>query len=302
MSAQTSDRVRELTAGRIRFVHATVVRAQVPSSARAGDDAIVLEDGSIEGFVGGQCAESSVRSAALSVLANGESVLLRVLPEGEAGFPDSPGAQVVVNPCLSGGALEIFLEPMVPPPVVEVVGDTPVADAVISIADVLGYTSARRLPGTVPESAVPESAAAVIVASHGRDEIESLRAALAGGVGYIALVASRRRGAAVLDQLGLTEDERARISTPAGLDIGAKTAPEVALSIMAEVITAVRAPSTPGASAPTRSAPAQVIDPVCGMTVTVMPDTPHLSLDGGDLWFCNPHCLQRYVEAAGQPG
>lgn len=297
MSTHGSDRARGLVVGRVRFVHATVVRAQVPSSARAGDDAIVLEDGSIEGFVGGQCAEGSVRSAALRVLANGESVLLRVLPEGETGFPDSPGAQVVVNPCLSGGALEIFLEPMLPPPLVEVVGDTPVADAVVTIADVLGYATARRLPGTVPDTA-----AAMIVASHGRDEIESLRAALAAGVGYIALVASRRRGQAVLDELDLRADERARISTPAGLDIGARTAPEVALSILAEVITAVRSPSTPGTSAPTRSAPAQVIDPVCGMAVTVMPDTPRMSVDGTDFWFCNPHCLQRYADAAGQPG
>ena len=147
MSAFSAQRMRELTTEGIRFVHATVVRAQVPSSARPGDAAIVLEDGSIEGFVGGQCAESSVRSAALTALANGESLLLRVLPEGGPGFPESPGAQIVVNPCLSGGALEIFLEPMLPPPVVQIFGETPVADALAAIADVLGYTSVRWSAG-----------------------------------------------------------------------------------------------------------------------------------------------------------
>ena len=116
MSRGMAARVRELSAGRVPFVHATVVRAQVPSSAKAGDDAVVLPDGTIEGFVGGQCAETSVRTAALGALRDGETVLLRVLPDDSAPFPDSPGAQVVVNTCLSGGALEIFLRPMLPAP------------------------------------------------------------------------------------------------------------------------------------------------------------------------------------------
>src|SRR3954453_21501688 len=123
MSSAIAARMAELAGRHVPFVHATVVRAERPTSARAGDDAIVLADGSIEGFVGGQCAETSVRTAALGALQDGRSVLLRVLPEGDVEFPDSPGAQVVVNECLSGGALEIFLEPMFPPPPVEIVGD-----------------------------------------------------------------------------------------------------------------------------------------------------------------------------------
>jgi xanthine dehydrogenase accessory factor len=292
VSARTDERARELTAEGVRFVHATVVRAQVPSSARAGDAAIVLEDGSIEGFVGGQCAESSVRSAALAALANGESVLLRVLPEDGVGFPDSPGAQIVVNPCLSGGALEIFLEPMLPPPVVQIAGTTPVADALVAIGDVLGYTSARW------EAGRPIAASdAFVVASHGRDETGPIRAALAANACYIALVASPRRGAAVLEELGLDDAQRARISTPAGLDIGARTAPEVALSILAEVINAVRAPTS---TAPVRSAPAQVVDPICGMTVSVLPDTAHLVVDGADFWFCGTRCREHFAASAGR--
>lgn len=288
-----SSRLTELTAQRVPFVHATVVRAQVPTSAHAGDDAIVLGDGSIEGFVGGQCAETSVRTAALSALSDGRSVLLRVLPDGDAAFPDSPGAQVVVNSCLSGGALEIFLEPMLPAPLIEIVGTTPVADALVAIAEVLGYATARSLPGVAPTGA-----AAVIVASHGRDEVASIRAGLDAGVGYIALVASRRRGSAVLDDLGCTEAERARINTPAGLDIGARTAAEVALSILAEVITAVRRPiAAAGSSAmgETAAAPATAVDPVCGMTVTILPDAPTLLVAGERFWFCNPRCRDTYA-------
>jgi xanthine dehydrogenase accessory factor len=292
VTASISSRVVELTADRVPFVHAVVVRAQFPTSAHAGDAAIVLGDGSIEGFVGGQCAENSVRAAALDALANGEPVLLRVLPEGDVSFPESYGAQVVVNPCLSGGAMEIFLEPILPAPLVQVVGSTPVADAVATIAGVLGYVPSRA-------GSIDPDAAAVIVASHGRDELETLRAALDAGIEYIALVASRRRGQSVLDELGLDAGERSRISTPAGLDIGARTPPEVALSILAEVITSVRS-KQPRRIPIAIASPAQVIDPVCGMTVTVMPDTPHLVADGQDFWFCNPGCRDRYAEVVGQ--
>jgi len=109
-----SERVQQLRRLRTPFVHATVVRAQQPTSAHPGDQAILLSDGTIEGFVGGQCAQNSVRKAALGALQAGDSVLLRVLPDGEIHFPEAPGACVVVNPCLSGGALEIFLAPQVP--------------------------------------------------------------------------------------------------------------------------------------------------------------------------------------------
>jgi xanthine dehydrogenase accessory factor len=294
VTTRIADRVRELKGERVPFVHATVVRAQAPSSARTGDDAIVFSDGSMEGFVGGVCAESSVRTAALGALAAGDSVLLRVLPEGSPTFPDLPGAQVVVNPCLSGGALEIFLEPVLPAPLVQIVGTAPVAEAVLAICDVLGYTTARALLGVTAEGA-----SAVVVASHGRDEHEAIRSALDAGVGYIALVASHRRGQAVLDELGLTADERARISTPAGLPIGALTPAEVALSILAEVVTSVRshplpvAPSTRQVPVPV---PVQVIDPICGMTVTVMPDTPHLHVSGEQFWFCSSGCRDLYAE------
>ena len=112
----------QLRLARTPFVHATVVRAQQPTSAHAGDQAIMLSDGTIEGFVGGQCAQNSVRKAALGALQTNQSVLLRVLPDGDVAFPEAPGACVVVNPCLSGGALEIFLVPQVPAGFVHLAG------------------------------------------------------------------------------------------------------------------------------------------------------------------------------------
>ena len=283
MTAAVDDRVRLLTEQRRPFVHATVVRAQEPTSARPGDDAVILSDGSIEGFVGGQCAESSVRAAALETLRDGQTLLLRVLPDGSSAFPDTPGAQVVVNPCLSGGAIEIFLRPVLPPPVVRVVGGSPIADAVAGLVAFLGYEAVR--------DGAFDGASAVVIAGLGKGEQDGLRAALDAGVGYIALVASPRRGPQGLAERGLTDAERARIDTPAGVWIGARTPPEIALSIMTSVVERIRlSPSSPPVEAP-----AQAVDPVCGMTVLVTPDALHAVVDGTDYWFCGPGCMARHT-------
>src|SRR5450631_375947 len=147
MTHRMAGRVAELTSARVPFVHATVVRAQKPTSARPGDDAVVLGDGTIEGFVGGHCAEGSVRSAALNALPDGQTLLLRVLPEGEEPFPESPSARVVVNPCLSGGALEIVLEPLLPAPLMVAIGNTPITNALLAMAEPLGFVGQQRPPG-----------------------------------------------------------------------------------------------------------------------------------------------------------
>ena len=292
MAHRMTARAAELRSERAAFVHATVVRAQSPTSARPGDDALVLADGAIEGFVGGQCAEASVRAAALGALEDGEPLLLRVLPAGEPGFPEAEGARVVVNPCLSGGALEIFLEPHLPAPVVAVVGETPIADALALMAEPLGFTfdSYRTLAGHQPEGA-----SAVIVCSLGGDEVESLRSALDAAVPFIGLVASRRRGEALLAAAGLSDAERSRIHTPVGLDIGARSAAEIALSIMAQLVQELRSGGLGGAGRLSEDRPAKPVDPVCGMTLVVGPTTPHLQVDGVDIWFCSAHCRDTYA-------
>lgn len=286
---EMTTRIHELTTQRVPFVHAVVVRAQVPTSAQAGDEAIVLPDGTIEGFVGGQCAQQSVRIAALDALRQRESMLLRVVPEDDTAFPDRPGAEVVVNPCLSGGAMEVFLEPLLPPPVVWIVGDSPIAASVARTAELLDF---------VPRRDSTQGATAVVIASHGDHEEPSIRAALDANVGYIGLVASKRRAEAVFADMGLTEDERARIRSPAGLDIGARTAPEIAVSIMAEVIAAIRIKhigAAGGEAGDTAAKPVIAEDPVCGMTITVGPETPHALVDGVDVWFCADTCRRRYL-------
>ena len=279
------------------YVRATVVRAQEPASARPGDSAVVLPDGTIEGFVGGQCASPSVRSTALEALRTGESVLLRVLPDAGPSFPESPGAVVVVNPCLSGGALEIYLEPVLPTSVVRVVGSSPTARAVRELAPSVGL--AVRGEDDVVE---PGTVLATVIATHGGDEVGAVRDALAAGSGMVGLVASRTRGRAVLVELGeggLGEDELARVHPHVGVDIGARTPQEIAVSIVAALVRAVRVDGLrPLEPAPLTATPTTAVDPVCGMTVVVHDGTPHAVVDGMDVWYCCPGCRDAHVAAA----
>jgi xanthine dehydrogenase accessory factor len=292
-----NERAQQLRRARTPFVHATVVRAQQPTSSHPGDQAILLPDGTIEGFVGGQCAQSSVRKAALGALQTNQSMLLRVLPDGDVSFPDAPGACVEVNPCLSGGALEIFLAPQIPAPLIRIFGLTPIADALAGLCALLGYDVHRD------DSDGLESATAVVIASHGGPEAETIRASLDSGVGYIGLVASKVRGAAILDDLRLSDAERERVHTPVGLAIGAKTPAEIAVSIAAEVVKAIRLEGLTVAPAPadadTGACPgaAQAVDPVCGMTVPIGEATEHARVDGIDFWFCGSRCRTVFTAA-----
>jgi xanthine dehydrogenase accessory factor len=278
---EQAERADALVAARVPFVTALVVRAQRPSSVAAGDSAVILADGTIEGFVGGVCAESSVRLQALRVLETGEPLVLRIVP-GEEGGPTEEGAVTVQNPCLSGGALEIFLEPHLPAPRVRVVGDTPIALAIASLGERLGYDVG-------PDGS--DDDLAVVVASHGRAEEDSLEQALRAGVPYVGLVASRRRGAAVIEELRtrgtLEAGDIARVRTPAGLDIGARTPEEIALSILAEVVATRRAREVV-------PDPAVATDPVCGMEVVAAEPSLHAERDGRTVWFCGEGCKRAF--------
>ena len=288
-----ADRAAELTRMRVPYVHARVVLAERPTSAKPGDEALVLPDGSMEGFVGGDCAESTVRAQSLALLDSGDSLLLRITPEPEEA---PPGVLSVHNPCLSGGTLEIFLEPRRPPPLVVVQGETPIARALLVIGQALGYELVRH------SGVLPVDVAAVIVASHGRDESELLGAAVTAEVPYIGLVASPKRGAAVVAALDLG-DQPVAIHTPAGLDIGARTPEEIALSILADIVARRPRPtgrtamldSADGAHGIDAAAPAQATDPVCGMTVAAVDSSLHLDHAGTRYYFCGSGCLRAFA-------
>ena len=324
ISPELSRRSQELAAAREPFVTATVVRVQHPTSVEPGSVALVLGDGTIDGFVGGVCAEQSVKAYSLIALQSGEPVLLRILPDPEAADADLDGAELspeaaaaaavevpsaeqgvvtVKNPCLSGGAIEVFLEPAPPAPRVLVVGETPTVAALLRIAPELGLDPVPS-DGHDPEPAAGDLA--LIVAAHGRDELHALRRGLEADLPYVGLVASAKRGAGVLDELrtvGLGEELLERIDVPAGIPIGSHSPGEIALSILARVVAvrradadaAVREPAPRGAPPPPRGDPPRVaMDPICGMTVAAVESTLSVQRDGETVYFCGEGCKSKF--------
>jgi xanthine dehydrogenase accessory factor len=323
---EVRERQRDLTARGEPFVTATVVRVQRPTSANPGNVALIRADGVLEGFVGGVCAQHSVRLYSLKVMETGEPVLLKIEPDPDELDPDSApvtdgqvietgeGQVTVRNPCLSGGAIEVFLEPTLPAPRVLVVGDSPIAGALQQLGALIGIeivASAGRRDPVQPAS----GDLALIVAAHGRDELEALKAGAQAGLPYIALVASQKRGAAVLAELrelGVSADEVARIETPAGIEIGAVTPGEVALSILARVVSVRRGAGAAAAASPLSvvaaagtptaaiTSPAitarTAVDPICGMTVVIDADTP-LAVRGEEtFYFCCDGCQRAFEQ------
>ena len=314
ITPELSRRSRELADAREPFVTATVVRVQHPTSVLPGSVALVLADGTIEGFVGGACAEQSVKAYSLVALESGEAVLLRILPDPEGGAAEADaaaaredGVVTVQNPCLSGGAIEVFLEPASPPPRVVVVGETPAAGALARIGEELGLEMIST-DGHEPEPTADDLA--VIVAAHGRDELHALRRGLESGVPYVGLVTSAKRGAAVLDELradGVAEELLKRIDVPAGIPIGSHTAAEIALSVLAKVVSVRRGRADPAGADAAKAEPRSTsssssslaIDPICGMTVAAVESTPSVQRDGETVYFCSEGCKATF-EARGE--
>ena len=264
------------------FVTATVVRVQRPTSAKPGNTALVLGDGTIEGFVGGDCAEESVRVYALKAIESGEPLLLRIVPFGEE---EDSGVVTVQNPCLSGGMIEVFLEPVVGAPRVYVEGDIPISHALLRIGVELGLDMVGVVGGDFEPG---PGDLALVVAGHGREELPALRRGLEAELPYVGLVASRRRGQGVIGELrsdGVAAELLDRIDTPAGLDIGARTPEEIALSILAKVVQVRRA----------ERAAVTAVDPICGMTVTVTSSTLSLEHDGETVYFCAEGCRRAFA-------
>ena len=319
VTATVASRQRELEEQRQAFVRATVVRTQRPTSARAGDVAVVDALGAMTGFVGGTCVEASVREFSLRVLETGEPLLLQVRP-GDVGRTEEEGAVEVHNPCLSGGSIDVFLEPVLPAAHVVVVGDTPVAQSLARLGADLGF----ELELVDGESWQPGDAdAAVIVASHGRGEEPALERALQAHVPYIGLIASEKRGAAVVASLNVDDALRRHVHTPAGLRLGGTTPAEIALGVLAELVQ-VRASTATSASGAQHhhehgehqehtehdahagrthsasSGPVMATDPVCGMTVVAADPTAHTDHDTVTIWFCSDGCKAAFLKDPGR--
>ncbi len=252
MSSQDiKETIEQLIAAGKAYVIATVVRTEAPSSAKAGDRAVLDEDGILAGWVGGGCAKPAVTRNAVAALHDGQTRLIRIsrnldgLESGIMGYPMT---------CQSGGTLDIFIEPVMPKPLMIVIGQTAIAQALCALAAGAGYDVVVAAPGGKRErfaaasgwiedlddvAEIERTPAAIVVATQGSGDARGLDAALSLSAGYIGLIASPKKSARLKETLkkrGFDANAVDSIDAPAGLDIGAVTPEEVAVSVLAELV------------------------------------------------------------------
>ena len=321
------ERASELAREGQAFALATVVWRQGPSSGQLGSRAIITADGEVHGWIGGACAEPVVIREARQVISDGEPRLLLLGTPDQFGETVPEGMTVVPIACQSEGALEVFIEPVQPAPRLVVVGRSPMAQTLADLAGALGWRTAL-LDGREFSTADADEGSMVVVATQGHDDEEAIEQALAARPAYLGLVASQRRGAAVLGYLkdrGVPKNQLDRVKVPAGLNLGRTSHREIAVAILAELVqlraageipggtagagatgtgaTSTGAASTRGAragqgrraaTAPAAAAPAEATDPVCGMTVVAGESSYPLEHDGVTYYFCRAGCRRAF--------
>jgi xanthine dehydrogenase accessory factor len=305
------------------FALATVVWRQGPSSGKQGSRAIITADGELRGWIGGACAEPTVIREARAAIADGQPRLLLLGPADKFGGAVPDGMTVVPISCQSEGALEVYIEPMLPAPHLVVVGSSPMAGTLAQLAETIGWTvdliAGREFTA---EHVRPQSM--VVIATQGQGDEDLVSTAVVARPAYLGLVGSRKRGAAVLGYLvdrGLPKDQLDRVHVPAGLDLGHTGHEEMAVAILAELVqlrsaslsppspgelgTGHRAPGPPdcrvGESSPSPRC-AEAIDPVCGMTVPADAGHRPLAHDGITDYFCCAGCRRAFEESLAKGG
>jgi xanthine dehydrogenase accessory factor len=296
----------ELSRDGAAFALATVVWRQGPSSSQQGSRAIITADGELRGWIGGACAEPAVIREAQRVISAGTAKLLLLgspeqfastAPAGGtllAGGTMPEGMTIVPISCQSEGALEVYIEPVLPVPHLVVVGRSPMAQTLANLARALGWRT-DLIDGPDFTAADADEQSLVVVATQGHNDEGVLERAVTARPAYLGLVGSRKRGTAVLGYLadrGLPKEDLDRVRVPAGLDLGSTTHPEIAVAILAELVQLRAAGGlATGAAVPRREA---ATDPVCGMTVTAGPDGLPLERDGVTYYFCCAGCRQAF--------
>lgn len=322
-------RAARLLEGGSPYAVATVVRCERPTSGKPGNTAVITPDGVMHGWIGGSCTQSEVIRHALEALEAGEPRLLAC--GSSAGRPDD--LVHVPMSCSSGGNVEIHINPVLPPPVLLVVGASPVGHALLRLGGVVGYAT---VAGTPTDAAMAEAAGSVVddlagvaeryagrpggaklfavVATMGESDEQALWHLVAARPDYLGVVASHKRMEhvrSVLAAQGVSERDLCSLHGPAGLDIGAGTPEEIAVSILAEIVERGARPAAEavGDEAPLSSAEAgeEIVpgpagkaessgwatDPVCGMTVPVA-GSPSSVVEGEPVYFCCDGCRSRF--------
>jgi xanthine dehydrogenase accessory factor len=299
-----SDKVLALAAELERrgepFALATVVRCEAPTSAKPGAKALVRENGVVDGWVGGACAEPVVIREALNALRDGRPRLVGLYGEGGRAPGRAEGILDYAMTCHSGGTLEIYVEPYLPTPLLVLIGHGPVVETLATLGRAAGYSVVPLDDGAGAglDALGLGRRASVVVATHAEADEDALERVLRTEAGYVSLVASRRRAAAILERLrqrGVPADRLGRCKAPAGLDLGAVTPAEIAISILAEIVQHHRGDK--GAEvAPAPPAATEATDPICGMLVEIATARHRSEAAGRTTYFCCLHCKETFEQ------
>ena len=292
------------------FVLATVVWRRAPTSGKQGSKAVILPDGSVRGWLSGACAEPTVIREARAAMADGRPRLLFLGPSDELDGVLRAGVDTVPLACESEGALEVYLEPNVPPPQVVVIGRSPAAITTAALAYSLGWRAtivdeegSDEFPEEIPvvreldlAGLGVDHATAVVVATQGHYDEAALEVALATGAGYVGLIASRKRADAVRDYLrerGVTGEAIDRVRAPAGLDLGTVDSDEIGVAVLAELVQ-LKAAGELGPAAEPAPVFEEARDPVCGMVVDVARVRLRSQHEGRTYFFCSAGCRRKF--------
>lgn len=281
-----------------KFALATVVWRQGPSSGHQGARAIITADGEIHGWIGGACAEPVVIREGQRVIAEGEPQLILLgAPEDFGHVPE--GMVSVPMACQSEGALQLYIEPVLSTPQVLVVGRSPMARTLVDLAAVLGWR-AELVDSAAFSGDMSDASSIVIVATQGHDDEETLERAVRARPAFVGLVASRKRGEAVLGHLaerGISQEDLDRVRVPVGLDLGHTSHNEIAVAVLAELV-AMKSQGrfTPSTTPDEHSEPETAIDLVCGMTVAADDSSRPYHYEETTYYFCAPGCRAAFVK------
>ncbi len=302
----------ELSARGEPYVLATVVWRRAPSSGKEGATALITPDRTVRGWIGGACAEPTVVREAMKAIEEGGPRLLFLGPPEELAGHERDGVITVPIACQSEGALEVYVEPVLPQPQMVAIGRSPAALALVALANALGWRTvavdeggdgsdhagADRVLTSVDLSDLAiDERTFVVVATQGHYDEDALEKALATGAGYVGLVASAKRADAVLGYLrdrGVADEALARVHAPAGEDLGAIATDEIAVAILAQIVRLKGAGELEGAPSTAPAERHEAIDPVCGMTVDVAGAKLRATHEGQTYYFCSAGCLASF--------
>jgi xanthine dehydrogenase accessory factor len=287
------------------FAVATVVRFEAPISGKLGDKAIIFADGEVWGWIGGGCAKPAVVKEALKAIQDGRPRLVRISPSSS----EAEGIVAYNMTCHSGGTLDVYIEPVLPKPHILIMGRSPVGQSLARLGKVIHYTVSVAAPDASQES-YPEADRVradlnlgelnigpqtfIVVSTQGECDGEALENALHTNASYVAFVASKTKAAMVLQYLGergISAERLRQVKAPAGINIGAASPEEIAVSILAEIVQMNRSRAA-NHRAPTMlfAEKQEAKDPICGMMVDTRAAKYKSEFEGRSFYFCCAGC------------